>query len=181
MSFANNCISLFGCIFCKTGRERETVRQLSEAIHTVVFITPEKVIRRRTKTGMTEEKEILFPGYIFFQTSDDVPIISINQNKNVIKVLYTEINDWKLLGNDYLFAKWVFENNGVFGISEAHYVGDRIRIISGPLMGLDGQIQKVNRRFKTCQVSINFNQQEFKIWLGYELFGNNIDFQKVQK
>lgn len=169
MPFSSDRVPLYGCIFCKTGCELETVNQLSEAIHTVGFIVPQKIIRRRTKAGMIEEKEILFPGYVFFQSTDDVPLVTIMQNKNVLRVLNATKNDWMLLGEDALFAKWVFDHNGLFGLSEAHYVGDRIRITSGPLMGRDGQILKVNRRFKTCQVSICFDHREFKIWLGYEL------------
>lgn len=169
MPITNDWLHLYGCIFCKTGRELETIAELKKAIQAIEFVAPQKTIRRRNKTGMTEEKEILFPGYIFFRTSGDVPLILVKQNKNVLSVLNTDKNDWRLLGNDALFAKWIFEHNGIFGLSEAHYIGDRIRIISGPLMGRDGQIQKVNRRFKTCQVSVSFDHHEFKIWLGYEL------------
>lgn len=169
MPISNDKNYLYGCIFCKTGYELDTVAELSKSIEAARFIAPLKTIRRRTKTGMSKEMEILFPGYIFFQTPGDVSTILIKQNKNVLRLLNTGKYDWRLMGNDELFAKWVFDHNGIFGLSEAHYVGDKIHIISGPLMGLDSQIEKVNRRFKTCQVSISFDHHEFRIWLGYEL------------
>lgn len=159
----------YGCIFCKTGCEVETASQLTEVIQAVRFSVPQKIIRRRTEKGLIEDKEILFPGYLFFQAASDFSTMTIKQNSNVLKVLTPEKNDWRLFGSDARFAKWIFDYNGIFGFSKAQFVGDKISIITGPLQGLDGQIQKVNRRFKTCQVSVSFDEYEFKIWLGYEL------------
>lgn len=169
MPFVPDKALYYGCIFCKTGCEAETASQLTEAIQTVGFSVPQKTIRRRTEKGMIEDKVILFPGYLFFQAPGDFAIITIKQNSNVLKVLTPEKNDWKLLGSDARFAKWIFDYNGIFGLSKAQFVGNKIHIVAGPLQGLDGQIKKVNRRFMTCQVSVSFDGYEFKIWLGYEL------------
>lgn len=173
MPFVPEKALYYGCIFCKTGCEVETASRLTEVIQTVGFSVPQKTIRRRTEKGMIEDKEILFPGYLFFQATSDFSTMKIKQNSNVLKVLTPEKNDWKLYGSDARFAKWIFDYNGIFGLSKAQFVGDKIHIIAGPLQGLDGQINKVNRRFKTCQVSVSFDGHEFKIWLGYELVNDH--------
>lgn len=169
MPFVTDRTLFYGCVFCKTGCEIETVSQLTENIQAADFVVPRKTIRRRTENGMIEDTEILFPGYLFFQTTSDVPLMPIKQNRNVLKVLTPDKNDWRLSGSDAMFVKWIFDHNGMFGLSEAHFIGDRIHIIAGPLQGMDGMIKKINRRFRTCQVCVNFNGFEFHIWLGYKL------------
>ena len=68
-------------------------------------------------------------------------------------------------------VRWLFSNKGVIGFSSAIIEGDKLRILTGPLMGQEDKIIKVNRRFQNCLVALDFEGKQFKVWLGYELKG----------
>ena len=166
------CLYDYGCIFCMTGAEHAVAQNLNRLHPTMVSIVAEKLTRKRVQGGVVENKAILFPGYVFFRVPREDSIPAIFEDRNIIKVLTTGEKNWKLTGNDLAFAEWLYKNDGLFGFSKSYFLGDRIKIISGPLVGYEGAITKVNKRYQNCQVVVKFADHEFKIWLGLELISN---------
>jgi transcription antitermination factor NusG len=70
---------------------------------------------------------------------------------------------------DERFARWVFSLNGLISLSKAYREGDRVKVISGPLKDLEGNILRVDKRNQSGQVAIMFNNRMVKTWLGFEL------------
>ena len=158
----------YGCLFCRTGYEKKLLSIL-RVIDGFNPLLPEKIARRRTGGQFVEETVILFPGYIFFQANGGFDIHSLSEYSDVIRVLTNSCGEWPLQGADKEFAQWLFQNDGCFGLSQAFYVGDRIRIISGPLKDLEGQIKKVNRRFQSGLVVLRFGARDMNVWLNFSI------------
>ena len=165
----------YGCIFCKTGYERALVREMSLKMNDMEFLVAQKKSRRRINRKMVEEIVIMFPGYVFFKTSGYFDTSIICKWPSVLRILTNGEGRWELTGDDYKFATWLFSHDGIIGFSKAMMVGDRLKILKGPLQGHEGQIIKVNRRFQNCLVMLEFEGRQFKIWLGYELLDNKVN------
>lgn len=128
-----------------------------------------KQVKRYTEKGVTQLKEsILFPGYVFFETSDEAfsPVGFFGDG--IIRALTTVGGDWRLSGLDERFAQWLFSYDGVIKLSTAYQQGDKVRIIAGPLKDMEGQIIRIDRRNKSGQVALVFNNMVIKAWLGFE-------------
>lgn len=161
--------ALYGCIFCRTGYEKALVQELSQNLADAEFLVGQKKSRRRISGKMIEETVIMFPGYVFLRTCKEIDTAKLKEWPNVLKLLSNSDGDWQLTGDDLKFAEWLFSQGGVIGFSDALVVGEKLKIRRGPLMGYEGQIIKVNRRFQNCLVVMKFEHREFKVWLGYDL------------
>ena len=116
------------------------------------------------------EVQSLFPGYVFLRISQGKGINPYECKKiDGVYRLLTQLNDdWQLYGSDEAFAAWVFENDGVIGMSQAISQGSKVKILSGPLKELEGQIVKIDRRGRNGQIEIDFNSRIWRVWLAFE-------------
>ena len=147
---------MYYVIQVKTGKEQQAIDDIlknkpKDDSSFDVFAPYRKIIKKY-KGGI--EKEVIercFPGYIFVETNDV---------KQLFKQLYFTPGFQKLLGReadtdnfvpldkdearmiDVLYSK---NNNRITEISNIEVkVGQTIKVLDGPLMGLETQIKKVN-------------------------------------
>lgn len=156
-----------GCLFCKAGREQRVVQLFPEG----AALFPTKVRYRRMGGQAIEEQTPLLPGYVFFETADpDFDLRQLKWPNDILKLLSYGDGAWQLHGYDAQFAEMLFREKGRIGLSLACFdEGDRIRIVDGFLKAYEGAIIRVNRRAKTAQVSIPFQEKNITMWLGFEL------------
>ena len=159
----------YGCIFCKTGYEQALVSELSKDMRDTEFLIAKKKIRRRINGEMTVDTDIMFPGYVFFRTITEIDQRLFESNSLVLKLLTYNDKEWKLIGDDYALVRWLFSQGGMIGFSKAIIKENRLVFLTGPLMGLEDRIIKINRRFQNCLVDLVFERRKIKAWLGYEL------------
>lgn len=159
----------YGCVFCISGREQEVAERIQrvcpEVRATAVFQEKYKSVCGKK----SRIKAVIMPGYVFFEAPDDAGIVSHFPTIDIIRVLKGNDHDWQLTGNDDEFARWLFSYQGCLKFSTAYREGDRIRIISGPLKDMEGMITRVDRRGRSGQVTIKFNNRDVKLWLGFDL------------
>lgn len=159
-----------GCVFCKSGREGNVLRSFELLIPSARVIVPTKTRYRRAGGVAVEEQVILLPGYVFFETSEALPAHRLTRAEDVLRLLTYADGDWRLHGYDDEFARMLFEADGAIGLSKAYYdEGDRIRITEGFLKAYEGAIIRVNRRARTAEVSLDFQDKRITMWLGFEL------------
>lgn len=153
---------MYYVIQVKTGKEQKTIEDIlknkPDDPSFDVFAPYRKVIRKFHGV----EKEVIercFPGYVFVET-DNV--------KQLFKQLYFTPGFTKLLGReadtenfvpldkdesrmiDILYSR---NNNRITEISNIEVKeGQRIRVLDGPLMGLETEIKKVNLHKRTVKV-----------------------------
>ena len=159
----------FGCIFCVTGKEDQLALEImSHCPETQAFCMKQK--KRKTRQGVTVWTEtVLFPGYVFFKASVDANVSASITGEYILSILTDEAGEWQLYGEDKNFARWVFQNHGLIGVSSACREGNRIRMLAGPLKDYEAQIVSVDKRNQNGKVILNFGGKSFHAWLGYEL------------
>lgn len=160
---------VYGCVFCKTGREKAVAERLMDECKAMRAL-PVTQVKRRTIKGKTGTVTgTLFPGYVFFEVPDkSLPNVSFAVD-GVLSVLKSGENGWRLHGEDEAFARWLFNHDGVIGLSKAYREGDRVHILEGPLKDFEGKIIRIDRRNKSGQVELVVSGRAVKIWLGFEL------------
>lgn len=87
----------------------------------------------------------------------------------MIKILTVDKGTWQLAGQDERFAKWLFKYDGLLNFSKAYREGERIKIVSGPLKDMEGQIKRIDKRGRSGQVILQFGGISTKVWLGFDL------------
>lgn len=117
----------------------------------------------------------MLPGYVFFEAPDDVSAVVRFPRNDILRILAGNDQDWRLTGSDQEFAKWLFSYDGCIRFSTAYQEGDRIRIASGPLKDMEGMISRIDRRGRSGQVTVRFDQREVKLWLGFDLIEKSVD------
>lgn len=159
----------YGCIFCKTGKERSVAEQIQNTCAGVRAVTMRQIKYRTFQKVKTREEAILLPGYVFFEAPASIAPFAEFPKQNIIRILFTDSGVWQLRGEDERFVKWLFRYDGLLGLSQAYKEGERIRIISGPLKDMEGNIRRVDKRGMSGQVILNFYGKVVPVWLGFEL------------
>ena len=173
MPKTNGAKRAYGCVFCVTGKEQVVAQHMEQTGDDIRAIVARQS-KRKTVQGKTNvEEAVLFPGYVFFDAPEDTEITQKFSNRNVLSILTSETGDWRLYGGDAEVVQWLFSYNGLLTLSEAYQEGDRIRIIAGPLKGLEGQIIRIVKRDRSAQVAIPFCNRVSKVWLGFEIVEKN--------
>lgn len=159
----------YGCIFCRTGKEKNLTEAIERYDPTIRAIAVEKLRRRRMGHTFVREVVPVFPGYIFFRADAGYDVQKLSAQQDFYRLLRTPDGAWQLRGTDERFARMLFEQQGVLGFSRAYYENDRIRIVDGVLKNYEGRIIRVNRRAQTAQIALNVCSRPVTVWLGFEL------------
>lgn len=115
-------------------------------------------------------EEPLFPGYIFMETQflKRQTIETLKKISGFYHFLLDNANPQMLNGNDLAYYTNFRKNGETLGLSKASFdENQRIRIIEGPLKGLEGKIIRVNRRCKRVTVQIEMFGYSKKVDLCY--------------
>jgi len=137
----------------------------------VRFYWPRRSLRIKRGGNWRESLAPLFPGYIFIQAESIGPEIYgalkeapgflrfLLSNDNIVPL---ESSDQELLGHFLGFGEIVDKSLVYF---DEH---KRIRVISGPLKGLEGRIVRVDRRKGRAKVRLEMYQDSFEIDFGFD-------------
>ncbi len=157
----------YGCLFCPTGKEQSVARRI--ALSGVHAITARQEKHRTTCGVKSKSVEIFLPGYVFFKTDGGTQSLSWLPRQDVIRILNYGDGQWQLVGQDEMFARWLFQYDGLLSFSKACREDDQVRIVSGPLKDMEGFITKVDKRGRSGQVAVRFGQKLIKVWLGFDM------------
>lgn len=104
-------------------------------------------------------QKILFPGYIFMITEDvEKLFFHLKTIEGMTKLIGTGNDIIPLTEEEIIFLQRLGGDEQIVSMSEGIIEGTQVIITSGPLMGMEGLIKKIDRHKR-------------KAWLDLELFG----------
>lgn len=159
-------------LFVNTNQEEKVKGILEKEIgDKYKFIIPTRELKERKNGKWHYVRRKLFPGYIFIKTSMNIDMYyKLKNAPGIIRLLRSEDEILTVSEEELNILNIFLSNNDTnIGISELYRDKDIIRIISGPLLGLEGQIVKLNFRKGRAKVSINFMNEVRVVELGIEL------------
>lgn len=129
----------------ETGSE-ENVKKVLNRINGVKAVIPiqEKLERRQGQERLV--LRVIFPSYVFVKLELTPEIYyRIRDTPRVYNFLGSEKPE-SMKNNEILHILQMCNEEDVIGISDAIIEGRNIKVIKGPLLGLEGQITQVNKR-----------------------------------
>ena len=152
------------CVYCYMGCEDQFARLSTGA----AVIVPYRIRRDKEQGKWVDKKIKLIPGYAFIYADSMEEVLNTMRGFRVKLLTYSD-DDSVLRGSDLDFARWVWNNDGVIGISSAIHEQDKVKIISGALKENEGMIVQLDRRHKLAKVALNIG---LKVWLSYDWLDN---------
>lgn len=159
----------YGCLFVQSGYEEQAIQYIDRYLEDFEAMGLEKIQYRSREGVRTQERNRLMSGYVFFRTVTDVDEYELRNVIGFIRLLCYESGDWQLYGADERFARYVFEKDGLLGVSTACKIGDEIRLIDGPLKDHEGSILKMDRHRKNGLIALRCQGRVFQVWLPFDV------------
>lgn len=163
-------------LFVKTGQE-EFVKHLIKKHFdelTMEVMVPKRKIRERRQGKFNEVSKVVFPGYVFLNTHMN---IDLYYKLKKIPKCFRLLNSYRY-GIDYMSGEvsrnketsvfspieekeitpilQLLKKTEEIGFSQIYAENSEIKVISGPLKGLEGIIKKIDRRKNRAKIALHF-------------------------
>lgn len=159
-------------LFVKANQEEKVKKILEkEAFEEYQFIVPTRELRERKDGKWHLVKRKLFPGYVLIKGLMNIDIYyKLKKINGIIKLLSSEGEVLTVDESELRVLKILIDNDdNNIGVSSLYKENDGVRIVAGPLMGLEGQIIKIDYRKGRAKVSLRFMNEERVVELGIEV------------
>lgn len=165
-------------LFVRTGCEEKLVAALKASFDKSVAIpfTPTKtgVFRRAGKKSLFQK--ICFPGYIFIESTlpplalAKYSFVILNRQKDIYRFLsYEGRFDTAMRESEREALSKLLGKERSIDISMGLREGDCVKIISGPLLGLESRIVKIDKNRQNAVIIINMFGDELEMSVGLSI------------
>ncbi|MBU3159847.1 antiterminator LoaP [Clostridium frigoris] len=159
-------------LFVNTNQEEKVKKILEKEVgDEYKFIVPTRELRERKNGKWHNVKRKLFPGYVLIKGIMNIETYyKLKKVPGIIKLLSSENEVLTVDESELRVLKILIDNDdNNIGISMLYKENDDVKIVEGPLMGIEGQIVKVDGRKGRAKVSLNFMNEERIVELGIEV------------
>lgn len=157
------------CFFCNTVKCGLVAAAINQKFGYTAF-SPKIIQRKWVKGTCHEEVRDYLPGYVFVYAREPITEFrEIHIMEGVLRFLGLREEGFQLAGDDKRFAEMLYANNGTIGIMKAYKEGDRVKLAKDMLGDFEGEIIKLDRRKGRAQIQYNFDNNSYKVWVGYEM------------
>lgn len=155
-------------LFVRTGSEEKLVHMLKDILCPNEYLPflPVKEVHRRIKGANCIKRNLLFPGYVFIKTGINANQIAKKLRtalkvdniwpQDIIRILHygDDENDVAVRKSEKLFWERLFDDEFCITGSVGVIEGDNVKVMSGPLVGKEGCIKKINRHKREAIVEM---------------------------
>jgi transcriptional antiterminator NusG len=159
-------------------RGEEKYIKFFKALHpdlSIPIYFPQRIMDIRRQGAMIRTNAAVFPGYIFIELEDTEDIIeyhwAFRKTEGFFRFLRSNQNICPLINKDLEVVLHFIKKVGpVAGKSKVYFdQNSRIVVVEGPLMGLEGQIIKVDKRKGRAKIKLDLYDDSFAIDLAFEM------------
>ena len=164
---------MYYVLWTNTGNEEKTRQMIYDfadpALYTRCLI-PYKLKRHYLGSTSRLVKIILFPSYIFIETDHIKEFVNnINWFPGFKVVLHMDDLYCPLYKHEEQLILRLINDHDIIDISTGYMEGDKVKVISGPLLGQEGNIKKVKRRQGVAILEMNIFNRVTEVSLGLDL------------
>lgn len=154
------------CIKCKVGNEEKARKELEDTLISVdpnvaVCFSKREINEKQKDKSWKSVIKPLLPGYLLVSTYIDAVDLRalIKANKYASYILRYNAHMYELQAGDKAYAEWIFNNEGLLKPSKVLLEpGERIKVIDGPLLGMEGKIVRVKKRERRVYIELPFEE-----------------------
>ena len=168
-------VKMWYAIWTTTGAEGKLCEWIKDCISDSLYedcFVPIVEQNRKFKGEWKIFKKPLFPGYLFVKTGEDKIMEFAKKLKNTLQfamILSTEGKYTPIKESETYLIEGAYNNNGTLGTSIGMIEGDEIKIISGPLIGMEGAIRSINRHKRTAIIELKLFGRTSKLTIGLDI------------
>lgn len=119
-------------------------------------LVPKRRMRERKEGKWQERIRTLFPGYVLLNGQINTEVYNlISTIPGVIRFLKNNDGPQYIDEHEMYIIQKLTSENEIIGFSSVDIRGRKIQIIDGPLTGMEGYIQSIDRRKGRAKVLIN--------------------------
>jgi transcriptional antiterminator NusG len=136
------------------------------------LVWPRRRLLIRRKGRSLDSLAPIFPGYVFLETEDVTPDLHwlLRRIDGFCRFLKDNHHVEPLTGEDRKLLLHFLSYGEVVEKSRVYFdENKRIRVVEGPLKGMEGRIVKVDRRKRRARVVLAMYEDSFRIDFGFEL------------
>lgn len=159
-------------IFVESGQEEFVQKSLSLHFEESILqsIIPKRILIEKKQGEVHYVSRIMFPGYVLIRTNMDInkykKIVSLPR---IIRILsdgnyYSRIDDKEM---DIILT--LTGNSDTVSCSKILFKNSKVYVKSGPLVGMEGMIKKINKHQRRAKIVLDFMGQEKVVDVGVEL------------
>lgn len=160
------------CLMVRTGGEASFKEQATKVFSSQGINATLYLFQRRLRRGKGEYYDaVLFPGYLFLEVEGLTAEVFglLKKVKDFCRVLPSNAEPQMIRGAALDELKLFMGHGGYLGVSQVVFLpGKKIRAVAGPLMGLEGNVYKVNKKKKQITVISSLSPDGKKFDLLYE-------------
>jgi len=157
-------------IYVTTGQEEKAKRALLETFkNDLKVLVPKRELKERKlgKTRIVNRK--LFPGYVLINGEITKEVYhKIKKIPMLLKLLKGQEGPLEIDERELAVLNILIKNEKI-KISKAYKENDKIKIIEGPLLGMEGRIQSVDARKGRAKVNVDFLGTSKVVQLGIDV------------
>lgn len=161
-------------IWTSTGFEKKAEKAVKGFSCQKRCFVPRRAIQMKRNGAWETVEKPLFPGYFFVDTDDiEDLVIELRKVEGFNRVLTVDKKLFPLYGKDAELVENLSTRAGLFDMSEGIIEGDQIKITSGPLMGQEGRIKKIDRHKRLAYIEADLFGQSIRATVGLEIVEKN--------
>ncbi|MGN0240190.1 MAG: antiterminator LoaP [Candidatus Weimeria sp.] len=147
-------------IWTGTGKESDTRQLLIEKMSKTVYddiVIPKKNMLQKFHGEWRQVIKKLYPGYLFVIT--DTPEEMINELERISfykRILKTGDCIEPISRHEEKYLSALISNDQTVGVSSGIIINDRVIVKSGPLVGMEGIIKRIDRHKRLAYIDMDF-------------------------
>lgn len=161
----------------RTTQEDDFMRRVSKTRPDLAVHVLKKKLMTRKAGKLVPHLSCLFPGYVFLEQDDDEisPTVraQVRRTSGFIRFLPSTQEPRPLRQHDVELIRHFLSFGRQIGLSLVTFdENDRIKVLEGPLSGLEGRIVKVDRRKRRAKIRLDLYDDSILFDLGFELLAD---------
>jgi transcriptional antiterminator NusG len=170
----------FFVIQVRTGKEQQYIKQADKVLRAPEqrLYWPRRALRIRRQGEWKDSVAAIFPGYLFLQTESISPPLygALKRISGFLRYLKDNQHIEALNARDREILMHFLSYGEVVQRSRVFFDQDnRIRVISGPLKGMEGRVVKVDRRKGRARIRLELYEDSFLIDFGFDALEKAMD------
>jgi transcriptional antiterminator NusG len=170
----------FFVIQVRTGKEQKYIKQADKVLQAPAerLYWPRRALRIRRQGEWKDSVASIFPGYLFLQAESIPPPLfgALKRISGFVRYLKDNQHVEALTARDREILLHFLSYGEVVQKSKVFFdENNRIRVISGPLKGMEGRVVKVDRRKGRARIRLELYEDSFLIDFGFDALEKALD------
>lgn len=155
-------------LFVKTGQEDKVKQRLEYRFKDrLTFLVPKRKLRERRAGEWKFSIRTLFPGYVLVNGLIDKDTMQLFKDiPALLKLLKSDMEPLPIEWQEMEVLSRLIVNGELIGLSSALVENEKVRVVDGPLVSMEGYIVGIDHRKGRARIKLNFLGEERTVDLG---------------